>query len=79
MMTIDIITPTKKLFSGNAKLIKLPGRNGSFEMLENHAPIVVTLAAGNVIVVDDHDERKSFEITGGVVEQSANKVIVLVE
>ena len=48
-------------------------------MLENHAPIVATLAAGNVIVVDDKNEQKSFEISGGVVEQSANKVIVLVE
>ena len=78
-MTIDIITPTTKLYSGNAKLINLPGSNGSFEMLENHAPIVATLVAGNVIVVDNEDQRKSFEITGGVVEQSGNKVIVLVE
>lgn len=78
-MTIDIITPTTKLYSGNAKLINLPGSNGSFEMLEHHAPIVATLVAGNVIVVDNEDQRKSFEISGGVVEQSANKVIVLVE
>ena len=78
-MTIDIITPTTKLFSGNAKLINLPGSNGSFEILENHAPIVATLVAGTVIVVDNEDQRNSFEISGGVVEQSDNKVIVLVE
>ena len=47
-MTIDIITPTEKLFSGTAKRINLPGSKGSFEILENHAPIVSTLAAGNV-------------------------------
>lgn len=78
-MTIDIITPTTKLFSSNAKLINLPGSNGSFEILENHAPIVATLVAGTVIVVDNEDQRNSFEISGGVVEQSDNKVIVLVE
>ncbi len=78
-MTIDIITPSEKLFSGSAKQINLPGSNGSFELLENHAPIVATLAAGNVVIVDDANQQQTFEITGGVVEQSANKVIVLVE
>lgn len=78
-MTIDIITPSEKLFSGSAKQINLPGSDGSFEILENHAPIVATLAAGNVVIVDDQNQQKTFEITGGVVEQSANKVIVLVE
>ena len=78
-MTIDIITPSEKLFSGSAKQINLPGRDGSFEILENHAPIVATLAAGNVVIVDDQNQQQTFEITGGVVEQSANKVIVLVE
>ncbi|MBO4778683.1 MAG: ATP synthase F1 subunit epsilon [Bacteroidales bacterium] len=78
-MTIDIITPSEKLFSGSAKQINLPGSDGSFEILENHAPIVATLAAGNVVIVDDQNQQQTFEITGGVVEQSANKVIVLVE
>ena len=78
-MTIDIITPSEKLFSGSAKQINLPGSDGSFEILENHAPIVATLAAGNVVIVEDQNQQQTFEITGGVVEQSANKVIVLVE
>ena len=78
-MTIDIITPSEKLFSGSAKQINLPGSDGSFEILENHAPIVATLAAGNVVIVDDQNQQQTFEITGGVVEQSANKVSVLVE
>lgn len=78
-MTIDIITPTEKLFSGEAKRINLPGSNGSFEMLENHAPIVATLTAGQVVIVDEQNQPQTFDISGGVVEQSANKVIVLVE
>ena len=78
-MTIDIITPSEKLFSGSAKQINLPGSDGSFEILENHAPIVATLAAGNVVIVDDQNQQQTFEISGGVVEQSANKVSVLVE
>ncbi len=78
-MTIDIITPTEKLFSGTAKEINLPGSNGSFGMLENHAPIVATLSAGTITIVDEENQQQTFEIGGGVVEQSANKVIVLVE
>ncbi|MCQ2607157.1 MAG: ATP synthase F1 subunit epsilon [Bacteroidales bacterium] len=78
-MTIDIITPTEKLFSGTAKEINLPGSNGSFGMLEHHAPIVATLSAGTITIVDNDNQTQTFEIGGGVVEQSANKVIVLVE
>ncbi|MCQ2959012.1 MAG: F0F1 ATP synthase subunit epsilon [Bacteroidales bacterium] len=78
-MTIDIITPTASLFSGEAKQINLPGSNGSFELLENHAPIVATLASGNIVIVDSQNQKQTFEISGGVVEQSANKVNVLVE
>jgi len=78
-MTVDIITPTEKLFSGTVKQINLPGSNGSFEILENHAPIVSTLAPGEIVIVDNDNQRQSFTVTGGVIEQSANKVIVLVE
>ena len=78
-MTIDIITPTEKLVSGTAKRINLPGSKGSFEILENHAPIVSTLAAGNVVIVDEQNQEQTFAVTGGVVEQVQNKVIVLVE
>ena len=60
-MTIDIITPTEKLFSGTAKRINLPGSKGSFEILENHAPIVSTLAAGNVVIVDEQNQEQTFD------------------
>ena len=58
---------------------RLPGSKGSFEILENHAPIVSTLAAGNVVIVDEQNQEQTFAVTGGVVEQVQNKVIVLVE
>ena len=78
-MNIEIITPTESLFSGEIKRVNLPGSNGAFEMLENHAPIISTLQKGKVVILDDQGKEHTFDIEGGVVEQSLNKVIVLVE
>lgn len=78
-MIIEIITPDKKLFSGEVKVVQLPGSNGSFELLNNHAPIVSTLAAGKVRIVTDQNKELSFEIGGGVLEMNDNKVIILAE
>jgi F-type H+-transporting ATPase subunit epsilon len=78
-MEIEIITPSAPLFSGNAVQINLPGSNGSFELLENHAPIISTLQKGIITLVDTSGKKHTFEIPGGVIEQSQHKVIVLVD
>ena len=49
-MVVEIITPDAKLFEGEVKSIKLPGANGGFEILNNHAPIISTLTAGSCII-----------------------------
>ena len=78
-MQLEIITPEKKVFKGEVKQVRLPGTKGSFEILERHAPIISTLERGTVRVVDKQGEKLFFEIEGGVVENSANKIIVLAE
>ncbi|MDY6326298.1 MAG: ATP synthase F1 subunit epsilon [Bacteroidales bacterium] len=78
-MRIEIISPTTTLFSGEVSIVQLPGIDGSFEILESHAPLVSALDKGKVKVVDDKNEEKFFEINGGVVEVSNNKVLVLAE
>ncbi|NOY95341.1 MAG: ATP synthase F1 subunit epsilon [Chlorobi bacterium] len=78
-MFLEIITPDKKVFSGKVKLVQLPGSKGKFEILRNHAPIISTLGEGVVKVVDEEGEELLFEIDGGVIENKANKIIVLVE
>jgi len=79
MMLVEIVTPTKNVFSGMVQRIKLPGSKGSFEMLHNHAPIISTLDTGQIVLFDEQGKEHVFDITGGVVEQAQNKVIVLVE
>lgn len=78
-MYLEIITPDKKVFEGNVKLVQLPGSKGGFEILKNHAPIISTLGHGTIRIKDDNDKEHVFEVDGGVVENKANKIIVLVE
>lgn len=78
-MFLEIITPDKKVFSGEVKLVKVPGSKGAFEILKNHAPIISTLDKGTIKVIDLNDKEQIFEVNGGVIENKANKIIVLAE
>jgi len=79
MLYLEIITPEKLLFAGEIKLIKLPGISGSFEIMTNHAPIISILIEGKIKVRESNDLISYFEINGGLVEASNNKVKVLVD
>jgi len=78
-MFLEIITPDKKIFSGEVKLVLVPGSKGAFEILNNHAPIISTLGKGKVKVIDMLGKEEIFEIDGGVVENKGNKIIILAE
>jgi F-type H+-transporting ATPase subunit epsilon len=79
-MNLEILTPEKKLFSGEVYGVQMPGISGSFEVLEKHAPLVSALKAGRIKVLKDKQSHFSFfDIQGGFVEVLNNKVIVLVE
>ncbi len=79
-MTLEILTPEKKLFSGEVYGVQMPGITGSFEVLDKHAPLVSALKAGRVKVLRDKQNHSAYyDITGGFVEVLNNKVTVLVE
>ncbi len=79
-MTLEILTPEKKLFSGNVYGVQLPGISGSFEVLDKHAPIVSALKAGRLKVLKDKNTHVNFfDIQSGFVEVINNSVTVLVE
>ena len=79
-MNLEILTPEKKLFSGEVYGVQMPGISGSFEVLDRHAPLVSALKAGRIKVLKDKQSHFSFyEIQGGFVEVLSNKVTVLVE
>jgi len=77
-MYLEIITPDKKVFSGEVTSVTVPGSKGSFQILDNHAPIISTLENGKVKVAEKSGTQ-TYNIKGGVVEVLKNKVIVLAE
>lgn len=78
-MKVEIITPEKSLFAGEAKLVQLPGIDGSFEIMNNHAPIISTLAVGKIKVIEANGNKLFFDIAGGMIEASGNVVSILAE
>lgn len=77
-MHLEIITPDKKLFDGDVSIVTFPGADGSFQVLNNHAPLISLLNAG-LVVYKTKDQKQQVNITGGVVEVLKNKVIVLAD
>lgn len=79
MMFLEIITPDEKVFSGEVVAVNLPGTEGPFEVLNNHAAVISTLDKGNVKISESHNQVKNVVIDGGLVEVLDNKIIVLAE
>lgn len=77
-MTLEILTPDKKVFEGEVIAVTVPGTLGSFQILKDHAPIISTLEDGPVIIKGNAHEQ-IVQIKGGVVEVLKNKIIVLAE
>jgi F-type H+-transporting ATPase subunit epsilon len=77
-MILEILTPDKKVFEGEVTSVSLPGTMGSFEILNNHAPIISTLEDGK-LTVRGAGKEEVFMIQGGVVENLNNHVVVLAE
>ena len=79
-MNLEILTPERKLFSGEVYGVQMPGISGSFEVLDRHAPMVSALKAGRIKVLKDKQNHLAFfNIQGGFVEILHNKVTVLAE
>lgn len=92
-MFLEIVTPEATLYSGEVTSIAVPGINGEFQMLDNHAPIVSVLGQGNVKIYGNVDLDKSvadkftkgannetlLAINSGTIEMKNNKVIVLAD
>ena len=91
-MELQIVSPEAELFSGVVESVTIPGKSGSFQILNNHAPIVSTLVSGNVIIKGNlklnKDQKEKFiqegnqtilQIQSGAIELNANKAILLVD
>jgi F-type H+-transporting ATPase subunit epsilon len=80
-MQLDILTPERRVFSGNVYGLILPGTEGAFEILEHHAPMIASLGKGKMKVIQDKGRNgiNTYEISGGFIEMLNNKASVLIE
>lgn len=78
IMHLQIISPQKELFNGDIYLVQVPGEKGSFEILNNHAPVISTLNKGKIKVIATDGHLEFFEIKDGFVEVKNNEIKILV-
>ena len=78
MLKLKIVSPERVEFQGQVSSVKVPGTMGSFEILDNHAPIISSLQTGMVEYVKD-SETIQLPIMGGFVEVIRNEVSLCVE
>jgi F-type H+-transporting ATPase subunit epsilon len=76
---LDIVTPTKIVFSGEVQSFSAPGVVGGFQVLVNHAPLLSSIKVGLVKIIDKTGKESHYATSGGFVEVKANKVILLAE
>lgn len=77
-MKVEILTPERKLYTGDVNLVKVPGTKGSFEILKKHAPLISTLEKGQIKILDQKNEPVFFDIASGVIEVHKDLVTILV-
>ncbi|NMM48698.1 ATP synthase F1 subunit epsilon [Marinigracilibium pacificum] len=78
-MYLEIVTPDKKIFEGAVLSATFPGSKGSFQVLNNHAPIISSLDKGTLSYVTKDNTNHEITVDGGVVEVASNRVVVLAE
>lgn len=78
-MNLQILTPDSTIYDGEAILVQLPGIDGSFEVLENHAPLISVLKQGDLRIIKTDKSEAIFPIKGGVVEVLKNKVLIMIQ
>ncbi|TDE06679.1 F0F1 ATP synthase subunit epsilon [Flavobacterium hiemivividum] len=93
-MILEIVSPEASLFKGEITAVSVPGVDGSFQILNNHAPIVsllnkgtITITAPNLVFSKEvaalftkvNDQNYTLTIASGTLEMKDNKVIVLVD
>ncbi len=78
-INLEIVSPDRKVYSGEVKSVSAPGIEGGFQVLSNHAPYVTTLGIGKVKIESTDGSEIIFAISGGIFEVSKNKATILAE
>lgn len=77
-LQVELVTPEKMLFSGEATMVEAPGVEGDFGVLPKHSPLVSLLREGSVTI---HAEGsvEAYKVTGGTAEVNESGIVILAE
>lgn len=78
-MQFDLVSPERSLVSVPVREVRLPGTDGDLTAMPGHAPVIVTLRPGMVILIDDSGNAIEFAVTGGFAEITGDSVSLLAE
>ena len=78
VLMLHILSPEKTLFKGKVSQVRLPGTKAPFTVLYNHAPVITTLCAGDLVWNSNGVEHR-VNIKGGFADVVENKVTACVE
>lgn len=78
-MTVEIITPDRSIFKGEAKAVTIPGLDGSLGILDNHAPLITALKPGDIKLTLTTGQENNYPVLSGTAEVLNNKVLILAE
>lgn len=79
-MELEIISPNGVLFKGETTYVSFPGREGAFDVLPHHAPMIAALSAGDIKYLEDGKEgEQEIKIQSGFVEIKDNRLSVCIE
>jgi F-type H+-transporting ATPase subunit epsilon len=77
-MQIEIISPSKQIFKGEAEMVEMPSEKGRFQVLNNHAPLMTSLAKGTITLSSEGKIFAQVSIISGFAEVKNNIITALV-
>lgn len=75
---LEILTPLKVVFQGQVRSVTVPGTEGSFQVLQNHAPLISTFTVGR-IKLETESGTNEYSTGGGVFEVKNNNALILAQ
>ncbi len=78
-LQLEILTPNGLIYDGKALSVTLPGEEGEFGVLPEHASLTTLLSAGVVDIELESKKVESIVVNWGVVQVNEEKVVVLVD
>ena len=80
IMNVSIISPEEEIYNGSAEMVVVPGEDGDFAAMYDHAPLITYLRPGKLEIIEDEQKNKlAFFVKGGFVKVKDNQCIVMVD